>query len=149
MSKKTVKKPVKENFFEPAVGGAAGAVNVQPGWGTFASPNVQQHPSHFGFDHKHINSKGNTRSDNLYNSAYLQKDIDQIYSRPTTPTPDEIVTGIQYELGQMNKKDLALAKQNVVMNLKRNPKYYSELKMLNITDDDMTKNMMDPPHNSL
>ena len=145
MSKKPIKKLTRENVFEPAVGGASGVSNVQPGWGTFASPNVQQHPSHFGFDHKHINSKGNTRKDSLYNTAYQDRDIEQLYNRPTTPTPDEIVTGIQYELGQQNKKDLALAKSNVLMNLKRNPKYYSELRMLNITDDDMTKNMMEPP----
>lgn len=63
--------------------------------------------------------------------------VDQIFQKKVTPTPDEIMSGLQYELSNMVKKDKAVAKQIVLNHLKGNPRYYSELDMLNIKDKDM------------
>lgn len=63
--------------------------------------------------------------------------VDQIFQKKQTPSPDEIMSALQYELSQMVKKDKAIAKQTVLKNLKSNPHYYSRLDMLNIDDDKM------------
>ena len=70
------------------------------------------------------------------NHAY-DSQVDKIFSKKNTPSPDEIMTGLQYELSQMVKKDKAIAKQTVLKNLKTDPQYYSRLDMLNIDDDKM------------
>lgn len=63
--------------------------------------------------------------------------VDQLFSKKHTPSPDEIMAGMQYELGRMVKKDKAIAKQEVLKNLKSDPQFYSRLDMLNIDDDKM------------
>jgi hypothetical protein len=79
-------------------------------------------------------------------------DVNKIFKKKQTPTPDEIMCGIQYELGKMTKKDKTIAKRMVLQNLKTNPHYYSELDMLNMNDKKMkvdesqvskTKNVLD------
>ena len=67
----------------------------------------------------------------------VDKDIDQIFQKKITPTPDELLSALQYEMNQMVKKDKYIAKSIVVKNLKDDPKYYSRLNMLNIDDDKM------------
>jgi hypothetical protein len=49
-------------------------------------------------------------------------------------TPDEVITGINAELKDMVFKRPDVAKALVVKNLKKDPKYYSKLKFLNIDD---------------
>lgn len=137
---------IKENEFAPAPGGTNGTVNYQTGYGTFSSPDVQQDPAHFAQDSKHVGSHGNTRKDNLAKAANQQTDINAIYAKKDTPTPDEVVAGIKYELGQQIKKDKASAKQAVLDNLKKDPHYYSKLKMLNIDDESMIQNMNEAKH---
>jgi hypothetical protein len=51
-------------------------------------------------------------------------------------TPDEILMGMQYVLKRMVFKRKDTAKQVVVKCLKKDPKYFSKLKMLNVDDDD-------------
>ena len=63
--------------------------------------------------------------------------VDQVFQKKDTPSPDEIMMGLQYELTNMVKKDKAIAKQVVMDNLKENPHYYSRLGMLNIDDKNM------------
>lgn len=63
--------------------------------------------------------------------------VDKLFVKKNTPSPDEIMAGMQAELGKMVKKDKAIAKQEVLKNLKSDPQYYSRLGMLNIDDDKM------------
>lgn len=63
--------------------------------------------------------------------------VDQIFKKKQTPSPDEIMSALQYELNNMTKKDKVIAKQIVLKNLKQDPHYYSRLHMLNIDDKDM------------
>jgi hypothetical protein len=65
------------------------------------------------------------------------KDVDIMFQKKQTPSPDEIMSALQYELGQMVKKDKAIAKRMVLKNLKDDPHYYSKLDMLNIDDKKM------------
>jgi hypothetical protein len=64
-------------------------------------------------------------------------EVDQIFQKKQTPSPDEIMSALQYELSNMVKKDKTIAKQQVLKNLKQNPHYYSRLDMLNIDDKKM------------
>ena len=79
--------------------------------------------------------------------------VDQLFQKKQTPSTDEIMSGLQFELSNMVCKDKAIAKQTVLQNLKKNPFFYSRLNMLNIDDDKMkvdesstfskTKNVLD------
>ena len=68
----------------------------------------------------------------------LSPKVDRLFQKKDTPSPDEILVGLQYELGNQVKKDKYIAKQTVLKNLRKDPKYYSSLKSLNISDEDMT-----------
>ena len=64
--------------------------------------------------------------------------VDQLFQgKKQTPSPDEIMSALQYELGNMVKKDKVIAKQTVLKNMKNDPHYYSRLDMLNIDDKKM------------
>ncbi len=63
--------------------------------------------------------------------------VDKIFTKKITPTPDEVLSALQYEMNQMVKKDKYIAKQIVLKNLKEDPKYYSRLNMLNVDDEKM------------
>ena len=67
----------------------------------------------------------------------LDKQVDKIFTKKITPTPDDILSALQWEMTQMVKKDKYIAKQIVLRNLKTDPKYYTRLNMLNIDDDKM------------
>ena len=71
------------------------------------------------------------------NNREFDKDVDKIFKKRVTPTPDELMSALQYELNQMVKKDKYVAKATVLKNFKSDPKYYSRLNMLNIDDDKM------------
>lgn len=132
-------RPIKENSFDASPGGAAGAVSYGVPYGTPTGPNQTQDPDHFEKGGK--NKAG--QSSKLGNMA---KDIDTIHSKKDSPTPDEVVSGIKYEMGQQIKKDKALAKQTVLTNLKKDPHYYRDLKMLNVDDKSMVDNMNESKH---
>jgi hypothetical protein len=125
---------IKENTFEaPGVG----SLNYGQQYGT---PNyAYQNPD--TFDSSTLNQSSNTSKDTPKSRADTEKTVDAIYAKKDTPTPDEIVCGIKYELGQQIKKDKREAKQLVLAHLKKNPHFYSELKMLNIDDESMVDNM--------
>ena len=67
----------------------------------------------------------------------INKDVDKIFKKKITPSPDDIMSALQYELGQMIKKDKTVAKQVVLKNLKKDPTFYRNLNMLNIDDEKM------------
>jgi len=67
----------------------------------------------------------------------LDPQVDQMFQKKQTPSPDEIMSALQYELGNMVKKDKFIAKQTVLKNMRNDPHYYSRLDMLNIDDKKM------------
>lgn len=144
-------RPIKENSFDAAPGGSAGAVAYGVPYGTPAGPDQTQDPNHFDSSNKNKaqNKTLGRRSNNAQAFAKpgdMAKDVNTIYAKKDTPTPDEIVSGIKYEIGQQNKKDKNLAKQTVLANLKKDPHYYRDLKMLNIDDKSMVDNMTESKH---
>lgn len=134
-------KTVKENTFDAAPGGMSGALNYQSPIGTHSSPDVSQDPNHFdSSDYNkfyNVNSTGQPDTSIVDTSGSFDKDVNALFKKQEKPTPDEIITGINYELLRMIKKDKGVAKQIVIQNLKKDPHYYSKLNMLNITDKDM------------
>jgi hypothetical protein len=142
------KPQVKENEFSPAGGGATGTLNYQAPYGTHSSPEVSQNPAQFDSSNRNkaVGNTGNTRKNGPDRDS-MKADINALYAgKKETPTPDEIITGIKFEMSQQIKQDKAMAKEAVLKNLKKDPKFYSGLKMMNITDDDMVKNMQEARH---
>jgi len=139
--------PIKENSFEGGVGGSNGTLNYQTGYGTPAGPDNSQNMGAFpsSDNNKAVNQNSNTTKDTP-NTGSVEKDINGIFAKKQTPTPDEIISGIKYELGQQNKKDKRKAKEEVVKNLKKDPRFYTDLKMLNIDDKSMVDNMTENKH---
>jgi hypothetical protein len=134
------KQNVRENEFSGAPGGGAGTVAYGPTYGTPASPDISQNPGAFDSNNKN-------KASSQPKQGVVKKDLDQLYASPrTAPTPDDVVAGIKYEMGQQIKKDPAGAKRIVVKNLKKNPRYYRDLKQLGITDQDMMDNMTENTH---
>lgn len=69
---------------------------------------------------------------------YFDPQVDQLFQgKKNTPSPDDIMSALQYELSNMVKKDKTIAKATVLKNMKGDPEYYSKLHMLNIDDKDM------------
>lgn len=68
------------------------------------------------------------------------KDVEQIKYKVT---PDEIIMGIDYEMKKLVLKDKQVAKQKVVNNLKKDPKYYSKLHMLGVYPDEKDEALME------
>jgi hypothetical protein len=123
--------PINENEFFGAQAGTNGTVNYQAPVGTHASPNVSQNPSHFD------SSKNNTVDGQTTDSGSMQKNLDALYAKKDVPSPDEVASGLKYELSNMTKKDKALAKEKVLTNLRKDPHYYGKLNHLNIDDKTM------------
>jgi len=142
---------LQENSFDGAPGGSAGISSVGPGYGTPAGGNVTQTPSSFSASEKGVNHIGNDASGSQHvnpdsmqpplgpDSASLNNQVNQLFSKKVTPSPDEIMMALQYELNNMVKRDKSIAKQKVLNNLKQDPLYYSRLGMLNIDDEKMMK----------
>jgi len=135
-------KIVKENSFDGGMGGNNGSISYAPSLSTFVSPDVSQNPNSFTSNNgnKALGTNSNTRQD-VTNQQDLEKDVDDIYSKKEKPTVDDVEMGLQYELGKMIKKDKAKAKEIVLSNLKKDPKYYRNLNMLNSSEDALTMNM--------
>lgn len=135
---------IKENNFEaPGIG----SINYGQQYGTFSSPEVSQNSANFAHsnNNKTVEQNSNTRQDTP-DAASMSKDLNAIYSKKDTPSPDEIITGIKYEMSQQIKTDKQKAKETVLANLKKDPHYYRNLKMLNIDDGSMVQNMSENKH---
>lgn len=96
---------------------------VNPGTGTFSSPNVSQSPSSFYQD-------GPNKVSSYNNDKAVGVDAADIKLLKGRVTPDEILCGMEYELKRMVDRNKGRAKEIVVVNLKKDPKYYSSLGML-------------------
>jgi hypothetical protein len=106
---------------------------------TISSPDISQNPEKFKYPQTaasasditvpppedYDNSPAKSRQD-------YEKSVDSIKYKVT---PDEIIAGMQYCLKKMVFKRKDTAKQIVVACLKKDPKYFSKLKMLNIDDN--------------
>jgi len=132
------KKNLKENEFAGAPAGQSGTVNYQTSVGTFGSPAVSQNPGSFN------KSTANIGDSPAKSSGSLDTDVNQLYSKKQVPTVDEVITGIDFELQRMSKKDKGLAKQLVIANLKKDPKFYSSLRMMNIDDNSLDESHKRP-----
>jgi hypothetical protein len=147
-------KKIQENSFEGSPAGAGGTCNYSTGYGT---PSVVQNPAHFASpqnnkpDNNFSQLSGSSGSPldlmdkNISNSPLdptksFEPQVNQLFQKQNTPSPDEIMSALQYEMNQMVKKDKTIAKQIVLKNLKSDPQYYSRLNMLNIDDDKMKVN---------
>ncbi len=128
-------------------GAIAGA--VEPGvLDTFASPDVVQDPSKYGSLLNKANLTAKQTQANISPMAPYRgkdpwdyvKDIEQIKYKVT---PDEIIMGIDYEMKKLVLKDKQVAKQKVVNNLKKDPKYYSKLHMLGVYPDEKAEAMLE------
>jgi len=135
-------KDIRENSFDGAPGGL-GSQNYQAPIGNHVSPEVYQDPNKFNSadDQNHVGNHSNTRKDNVGGPKDLLKKVDQIYSQKIIPSADEVRAGLNFELSNMIKPDKARAKEMVLNNLRKDPKYYGDLHMLNIDDDAMQVNM--------
>lgn len=132
------KKSIKENEFSPAPGGMNGTVNYQTPLNTHSSPDVEQEPEKFNTadNNKAMGQTSNTAKD-FANPEDMAKSIDQIYSKKTVPTSDQVKSGFDYELHNMIKPDKQKAKEIVLTNLRKDPNYYKDLHFLNIDDKHM------------
>lgn len=139
----------KENTFDGSPGGSSGAINYSTGWGTPSSPSTTQYPDRFYQLQKNTADQqtggpagGQSPVANQPQQDQLKTGVDQMFKKKDTPSPDEVASGLQYELGRMITKDKSTAKQTVINNMKKDPHYYSNLHMLNIDDKkmDMSEN---------
>lgn len=139
--------PIKENGLEGSCGGMNGTLNYQTGYGNPVGPDNSQTMGAFptGNHNKAVNQNSNTTKDTP-NTGSVEKDINGIFSKKETPTPDEIISGIKFELGNMIIKDKRKAKEQVIKNLKKSPRFYTDLHMLNIDDKSMVDNMTETKH---
>lgn len=132
------KPKISENNFDTAQAGSMGAVNYASGWGTYNSPAVSQNPAQF-VNSKTIGPHSNTTMDAPADPEDTNAEINAIYSKKDTPSPDEVMSGLKYELQNMIKSDKAKAKEIVLTNLRKDPHFYGKLKMMNIDDKEMMK----------
>lgn len=119
--------------------GQGGAVSGASNLDTFSSPDASQ-PEKFDTltDKSNLTASEKTMMQIAPFSTYASQDpvdyskgVNQIKDKVT---PDEVLAGIDYEMKKLVLKDKNVAKQNVVKNLKEDPRYYSKLKMLDIDD---------------
>jgi hypothetical protein len=131
-----------ENSFEGGPGGASGILNYQTPYGTPAGGNISQNTDHFSASDKTVNHMNNQDTGSIQQKSLDPKDnldpaVDDLFKKKNTPNPDEIMCGLQYELGQMVKKDKKIAKERVIANLKKDPQFYSRLGSMNVDDEKM------------
>jgi len=109
---------------------------VNPGVSTFTSPVVSQTPNHFG-------SGGYVKQPQIINpigQPPAEQDVSQIKYKVS---PDEVLMGIEYEMKKQVDKNKNLAKEAVIKNLKKDPKYYSKLFMYDMNPDEKTESLME------
>lgn len=151
---------IQENSFEGGVAGTSGISNYGQSYGTPGGGNTVQDPNHFASSETPSSgSNPPARPDRQSSSGALispaaladkqkadkplapdqqfEPQVNRLFKKNITPSPDEILQGLQYELGNMIQKDKVVAKQTVLKNLKQDPTYYSRLGMLNIDDKNM------------
>jgi hypothetical protein len=126
-----IRELLTENSFDAGCGGTAGTVAYGPTYGTQNSA--------FNNPDKFVNSKSIGNHSNTRLSVTDEDTDDSEFDA------DEIHAGLEFELGQQIKKDLYLAKQTVISNLQSDPTYYSDLKQLDIDDDELNEIAFNDP----
>ena len=123
------------NMSQIAVGGQPSMSGQS---GTYASPDAVQNPGSFPADSSNVNVVPPVDQDikSKIDPEQYQKDVEDV---KTKVTPDDIITGMQYELKKQIFKNKMVAKQTVVQNLKENPRYYRDLGMMGMTPDMMNE----------
>lgn len=128
--------------------GQGGAVSGVSNLDTFSSPDVTQDPSKFGT----LSDKSNLTVPETQaavtpfgpytgqNPWDYVRGVEQIKYKVT---PDEVITGMDYEMKKLVLKDRQVARTNVVKNLKKDPKYYSKLHMLGVFPDEKDEALME------
>lgn len=109
------------------------------GLDTISSPDISQNPEKFKYPQTAASASdiSTPPPDDYDNSPVksrqeFERDVDAIKN---VVTPDEILAGMQYELKKMVFKRKDTAKQIVVSNLKKDPKFYSNLKMMQVDEN--------------
>lgn len=125
------------NMSQIAVGGQP---SISGQSGTYASPDAVQNPGSFPADSSNVNIVQPVDHDikPKIDPEQYKKDIEDI---KTKVTPDDIITGMQYELKKQIFKNKGVAKETVVQNLKENPRYYRDLGMMGMTPDMMNESI--------
>lgn len=120
-------------------GGGLGSTGVD----TVSSPDISQIPQKFKYPQTAASASDiTTPTPDDYDNTSIQSrqdfesDVDAI---KTVVTPDEVLTGMQYELKNMVFKRKDIAKQLVVSNLKKDPKFYSKLHMMQVDENGIRK----------
>jgi hypothetical protein len=130
-------------------GGYSVAGIVNPGMSTFGSPSVRQNLSTFATDHPTMQYPVGAHKVDWFNSeratAPDPKDVQNLKNKVT---PDEVLLGIQYELKKQFHKNKSQAKEVVIANLKKDPKYYSSLHMMTQGDERVDEDIMKENINS-
>lgn len=122
-----------------AQGGALGTTGVD----TISSPDISQSPEKFKYPQTAASASDiTTTTPDQYDTTSpkgredFESDVDAIKN---VVTPDEVLTGMQYELKKMVFKRKDVAKQLVVSNLKKDPKFYSKLHMMQVDENGVRK----------
>jgi hypothetical protein len=102
---------------------------------THSSPEASQNPNQFAGSTQN-KAPGNSNVD----SGSMAKNLDTLYAKKDVPSPDEVASGIKYELSIMTMKDKGKAKEIVLGNLRKDPHFYGKLNHLNIDDKTMQVN---------
>lgn len=123
----TYKDFFKENNMSQVPIGGQSPLSGQSG--TYASPDVTQNPGSFPSDSSNVNIVPPVDQDvkSKIDPDQYKKDVDDIKNKVT---PDDIIQGIEYELKKQIYKNKMVAKETVVQNLKKNPRFYRDLDML-------------------
>jgi hypothetical protein len=126
-------------------GGAIAGASSPGVYDTFKSKTVTQNPSKFDTftDKSKLTAKDTEKQITPYSqdsSWNYVKSVEQIKDKVT---PDEVLMGIDYEMKKLVLKDKSVAKQIVVQNLKKDPKYYSKLHMMGIEPDEKNEAIME------
>lgn len=122
-----------------AQGGGLGTTGVD----TINSPDISQSPEKFKYPQTAASASDiTTPTPDQYDNTSPQgredfeSDVDAIKN---VVTPDEVLAGMQYELKKMVFKRKDTAKQLVVANLKKDPKFYSKLHMMQVDENGVRK----------
>lgn len=120
-------------------GGGIGNTGVN----TISSPDVSQNPEKFKYPQTAASASDVTTPtpdqydiDSVESQEDFENDVNAIKK---VVTPDEILTGMQYELKKMVFKRKDVAKKILVKNLKRDPKFYSKLHMMQVDENGIRK----------
>jgi hypothetical protein len=120
-------------------GGGLGTTGVD----TISSPDISQSPEKFKYPQTAASASDiTTPPPDDYDNKAMQSRQDfesDVNAIKNVVTPDEVLAGMQYELKKMVFKRKDTAKQLVVANLKKDPKFYSKLHMMQVDENGVRK----------